>query len=142
MMLELEPKHVWRHFEALTQIPRPSGREKAAADYVISVAKEKGVEWEHSEVGNVVVRVPATPGHEKAPITVLQGHLDMVCEKNSGSLHDFNKDPLTLRVEGNVVKASGTTLGADNGTRRGHGPRAPGRAGGHPRAPGTPLHGG
>jgi dipeptidase D len=115
MMLELEPKHVWRHFEALTQIPRPSGREKAAADYVISVAKEKGVEWEQSEVGNVVIRVPAKPGHEKAPITVLQGHLDMVCEKNSSSLHDFNKDPLTLRVEGNVVKASGTTLGADNG---------------------------
>ncbi len=114
-MLEIEPKHVWRHFEALSKIPRPSGHEKAAADYVVAVAKEKGLEWERSDVGNVVIRVPAKPGKEKVPVTVLQGHLDMVCEKNSGSLHDFLKDPLALRVEGNVVKATGTTLGADNG---------------------------
>ena len=114
-MHNLEPKSVWRHFIALSQIPRPSGHEKSAAEYVISVAKERGLEWEQSEVGNVVIRVPAKPGHEKAPITVLQGHLDMVGEKNSNSFHNFLKDPLTLRLEGNVVKASGTTLGADNG---------------------------
>jgi dipeptidase D len=114
-MLDLEPKKVWEYFEALSKIPRGSGNEKAAAQFVISVAKAKGLEWEQSEVGNVVIRVPATPGHEKAPITVLQGHLDMVCEKNSGSMHNFLKDPLALRVEGNVVKATGTTLGADNG---------------------------
>jgi dipeptidase D len=114
-MLHLEPKKVWEHFETLSKIPRGSGNEKAAAQFVISVAKAKGLEWEQSEVGNVVIRVPATPGREKAPITVLQGHLDMVCEKNSGSLHNFLKDPLVLRVDGNVVKATGTTLGADNG---------------------------
>lgn len=114
-MLNLEPKNVWEHFEALSRIPRPSGHEKAAAQYVISVAKARGLEWEQSEVGNVVIRVPATAGHGNSPITVLQGHLDMVCEKNSGSLHNFSKDPLALRVDGNVVKATGTTLGADNG---------------------------
>lgn len=114
-MLNLEPKNVWEHFEALSRIPRASGHEKAAAQYVISVAKAHRLEWEQSEVGNVVIRVPATPGHESAPITVLQGHLDMVCEKNSGSMHNFAKDPLALRVEGNILKATGTTLGADNG---------------------------
>ena len=114
-MLNLEPKQVWEHFEALSRIPRASGHEKAAAQFVISVAKAHGLKWEQSEVGNVVIRVPAAVGHENAPITVLQGHLDMVCEKNSGSLHNFAKDPLTLRVDGNVVKATGTTLGADNG---------------------------
>ncbi len=114
-MLNLEPKKVWEYFEALSRIPRPSGHEKAAANWVISVAKTHGLEWEQAPVGNVVIRVPATPGHEKAPVTVLQGHLDMVCEKNSGSAHNFMKDPLALRVEGNLVKATGTTLGADNG---------------------------
>jgi dipeptidase D len=114
-MLNLEPKKVWEYFEALSRIPRPSGHEKAAAEFVISVAKAHSMEWEQSPVGNVVIRVPATPGHEKAPITVLQGHLDMVCEKNAGSAHNFLKDPLVLRAEGNIVKATGTTLGADNG---------------------------
>ncbi len=114
-MLNLEPKKVWEHFEKLSAIPRPSKHEKAAGDYVVSVAKARGMEWERDEVGNVVIRVPATKGREKAAITILQGHLDMVCEKNSGTVHDFLKDPIRLRVEGKVVKADGTTLGADNG---------------------------
>lgn len=114
-MLNLEPKSLWDYFQALSRIPRPSGHEKAAADWVVSVAKAHRLPYERSDVGNVVIRVPATPGHEKAPVTILQGHLDMVCEKNSSSNHDFLKDPLALRQEGNTVKATGTTLGADNG---------------------------
>ena len=114
-MLELEPKKVWDYFEKFSAIPRPSGREKAAGDYILSVAKAHGLERERDKVGNVLIRVPATPGRESAPVTVLQGHLDMVCEKNSNVEHDFLKDPLLLRVEGGLVKATGTTLGADNG---------------------------
>jgi dipeptidase D len=114
-MLNLEPKKVWEHFEAISRIPRPSGHEKAAGQYVICVAKAHGLAWEKDRVGNIVIRVPAAKGHERAPVTVLQGHLDMVCEKNSGTKHDFLKDPLKLRVEEKVVKATGTTLGADNG---------------------------
>jgi dipeptidase D len=114
-MLNLEPKKVWEHFEAISKIPRPSGHEKATGDYVISVAKAHKLDWMRDAVGNVVVRVPGTKGHEKAPVTILQGHLDMVCEKNTGTKHDFLKDPIRLRIEGNTVKATGTTLGADNG---------------------------
>jgi dipeptidase D len=114
-MLELEPRRVWEYFERFSAIPRPSGHEKAAGDFVLAVAKEHGLERERDKVGNVLVRVPGTPGREHAPVTVLQGHLDMVPEKNSDVEHDFLKDPLRLRVEGNTVKATGTTLGADNG---------------------------
>lgn len=114
-MLDLDPKRVWEHFWTISQIPRPSGHEEATGDYVVSVAKAKGLPVVRDEVGNIVVRVPATKGREKSMVTVLQGHLDMVCEKNAGTQHDFLNDPLKLRVEGGVVKATGTTLGADNG---------------------------
>ena len=114
-MLELEPKKVWEYFEKISAIPRPSGNEEAVARYVLAVGREHGLVTERDRAGNVVIRVPATPGREHAPITVLQGHLDMVCEKHSHVEHDFMKDPLKLRVEGNLVKATDTTLGADNG---------------------------
>jgi dipeptidase D len=114
-MLELEPKRVWEYFEKISAIPRPSGSEGAIAKYMVSVGREHGLETATDEVGNVVIRVPATPGRESAPVTVLQGHLDMVCEKHSHVMHNFDKDPLKLRVEGNLVKATDTTLGADNG---------------------------
>jgi dipeptidase D len=114
-MLKLEPKKVWEHFENLCKIPRPSGREKAAGEYLVSVAKANKVAWERDAVGNVVIRVPATKGREKAPAVILQGHTDMVCEKNSDVKHDFLKDPIRPRLLGDVVKATGTTLGADNG---------------------------
>ncbi|MEW5764710.1 MAG: aminoacyl-histidine dipeptidase [Acidobacteriota bacterium] len=114
-MLKLEPKKVWEHFENLCKIPRPSGHEKAAGEYVVSVAKAHKLEWERDAVGNVVIRVPASKGREKAPVTVLQGHTDMVCEKNSDVKHDFLRDPIRPRLVGDVVKATGTTLGADNG---------------------------
>ncbi len=114
-ILDFEPKLLWKHFDKIRQIPRCSGHEKAAADYVISVAKEHGYAYKQDSVGNVVIRVPATPGHENAPTVILQGHLDMVCEKNSDVDFDFSKDPIQLRLDGDWLMAQGTTLGADNG---------------------------
>ncbi len=114
-ILNFEPKLLWKHFDRIRQIPRCSGHEKAAAAYVISVAKAHGYEYKQDAVGNVVIRVPATPGYEKAPTVILQGHLDMVCEKNSDVDFDFSKDPIQLRVDGDWLMAQGTTLGADNG---------------------------
>ncbi len=111
----LEPKLVWEHFDAIRRIPRPSKHEEKIAAHVVDWAKEKGYEVQRDAAGNIVVRVPATPGHEKAPAIVLQGHLDMVCEKNSDVAHDFMADPIEVTVEGDWVKAVGTTLGADNG---------------------------
>jgi len=112
---ELEPRLLWKHFDEIRKIPRCSGHEKAAADYIISVAKTLGYAYKQDSVGNVVVRVPATPGHENAPTVILQGHLDMVCEKNSDVEFDFSKDPIQLRLDGDWLMAQGTTLGADNG---------------------------
>lgn len=114
-MIRKEPSLVWRYFEQLSEIPRPSGHEKAAGDWVVKVAKEHGLQYKRDKVGNVAVFIPGTRSLEKCAPVVLQGHLDMVPEKNHDSKHDFLKDPLTLVVEGDWVKAKGTTLGADNG---------------------------
>ena len=114
-MLNLKPALLWKYFEAISAIPRCSGNEKAAGDYVLSVAKAHGLKAERDAIGNVVVRKPATPGRERVAGLILQGHLDMVCEKNSDVKHDFTKDPIRLRVDGAYVKATGTSLGADNG---------------------------
>ena len=114
-LAQLEPKEVWKHFAALAQIPRPSTKEAAARDYVLSVAKKRGLTAEHDAAGNTVIRKPAHAGREKAPITLLQGHLDMVCEKNEGTAHNFDTDPIRVKREGDWLKAEGTTLGADNG---------------------------
>ncbi len=115
VLADLEPKPVWTHFEALTQIPRPSTKEAAAREYVLARAAALGLEAVHDAVGNTVVRKPAHPGRENAPMALLQGHLDMVCEKNEGTPHDFDKDPIKLVRNGDWLKAEGTTLGADNG---------------------------
>jgi dipeptidase D len=115
VLTALTPSAVWRHFEALTRIPRPSGREEAAAAYVREVAAAHGFPVESDQVGNLVVRVPASPGHESAPVVALQGHLDMVCEKNRDVAFDFLKDAIVPEVRGEWVHARGTTLGADNG---------------------------
>lgn len=111
----LNPKLVWKHFYALTQIPRPSGHEEAAAQYVVDFAKKEGLEVFRDEVGNVIVRKPATAGMENRKGVVLQGHLDMVPQKNSDKDHDFEKDPIEAYIDGDWVTANGTTLGADNG---------------------------
>ncbi len=111
----LEPKILWKHFDKIRSIPHCSGHEEKLAEYLMSYAKGKGLEAEKDRNGNVIVRVAATPGHEGAPTVVLQGHIDMVCEKNSDVAHDFSKDPIQLEFQGEWLKAKGTTLGADNG---------------------------
>ncbi len=114
-LLSLEPKLLWRHFDDIRKTPRPSKHEEKIIEHILSWAGEKGFEVRRDDVGNVVVAVPATPGHENAPTIVLQGHVDMVCEKNSDVEHDFMNDPLDVYVDGDWVKARGTTLGSDNG---------------------------
>jgi dipeptidase D len=112
---DLEPQPLWKHFDAILAIPRPSKHEERARQYVIDQAERKGLRWRQDAAGHVVVEKPASPGKEGAPIVVLQGHLDMVTEKNSGTVHDFDRDPIVPRRDGDWVKATGTTLGADNG---------------------------
>jgi dipeptidase D len=111
----LEPKNVWKHFDKIRSIPHCSGHETKLGEYLIAYAKGKNLEVEKDANGNVVIRVPATPGRENAPTVVLQGHMDMVCEKNSDVVHDFSKDPIQLEFQGEWLKAKGTTLGSDNG---------------------------
>jgi dipeptidase D len=111
----LNPKSVWHHFEAISRIPRGSGNEAAVGNYILSLAKKNKLESQKDELGNIIVRKPATAGKEKNTGVVLQGHMDMVCEKNNDTVHDFLKDPITLVKDGQWVKANGTTLGADNG---------------------------
>ena len=111
----LEPKSLWKHFEALSAIPRASRQEAAARNYVLGVATRLGLEATVDAVGNVVIRKPAAHGHEKAVMAALQGHLDMVCEQNEGGTHNFDTDPIRLVRDGDWLTAAGTTLGADNG---------------------------
>ncbi len=111
----LEPRALWKHFEDLTRIPRPSGKEAAAVAYVREIAGAHAFPVDVDAVGNIVVRVPASPGKERAPVVALQGHLDMVCEKNKNVSFDFDKDAIVPEIRGEWVHARGTTLGADNG---------------------------
>jgi len=111
----LKPEKLWDYFSRILEIPHCSGNEEELANYLMSVAEEKGFEADKDEAGNVVIRVPATEGNEDAPTVVMQGHLDMVCEKNSDVDVDFMKDGITARKEGEWITAEGTTLGADNG---------------------------
>src|SRR5512140_3277901 len=112
---KLEPKSVWKHFDALSAIPRASMKEAAARQYVLAHAARLGLEAVQDSAGNIVVRKPARPGREAAPTTALQGHLDMVCEKNEGTPHNFDTDPIRIVRDGDWLKADGTTLGSDNG---------------------------
>ncbi len=111
----LEPQRLWKHFDALAAIPRASTKEAAAREYVLSQARRLGLETVHDNVGNTIIRKPARPGRENAPMTLLQGHLDMVCEKNEGTPHNFDTDPIQVVRDGDWLKADGTTLGSDNG---------------------------
>jgi dipeptidase D len=111
----LEPRLLWKNFDAIRAIPRPSKHEERVAAHVEGWARDRGFEARRDAIGNVVVRVPATPGHEGAPTIVLQGHLDMVCEKNSDVERDFMTQGIDVAVDGDWVVARGTTLGADNG---------------------------
>ena len=115
VLASLKPTSLWTHFSELLRIPHCSGNEKALGDYVISVAKRNNLSWNRDRVGNVVVSKPAAAGHEQAAGVILQGHLDMVCEKNSDVSHDFAKDPIAPEINGDWVGTKGTTLGSDNG---------------------------
>jgi dipeptidase D len=111
----LEPRPVWSHFGDLTRIARPSKHEEAAREHVLAWATERGLETRVDDEGNVVVRVPSTPGRERAPAVVLQAHLDMVCERDPESPYDPRAGRINVLHEGDWVLAEGTTLGADNG---------------------------
>ena len=111
---DLQPKAVFEIFDQITRIPRPSKKEEKIRKYLLDFAKEHGIEAVADKTGNVIMRKPATPGHENAPTVILQGHMDMVCESNDKSF-DFENQPIQTIVDGEWVRANGTTLGADNG---------------------------
>jgi len=112
---DLKPEALWRHFDQILTIPRGSKNEEQMRRYVAGVADRLGLAVQGDGAGNLVVVKPASPGREGAPVTILQAHLDMVNEKNSDVDHDFTRDPLVPRRDGDFLKATGTTLGADNG---------------------------
>ena len=111
----LEPKAIWSHFYALTQIPRPSKKEAEVIAYMKTFGEDLGLETIVDEVGNVIIKTPATPGYENRKTVVLQGHLDMVPQKNSDKAFNFDTDPIVSLIDGEWVTADGTTLGSDNG---------------------------
>lgn len=111
----IEPKEVFKYFEDISKIPRASKEEKQISDYLLNFAKTLNLEVVQDEQLNIYMRKKATPGYENGKTVILQGHMDMVCEKNDGTIHDFKKDPLKLRVIDGKIYATDTTLGADNG---------------------------
>jgi len=111
----LQPQALWRYFYELNQIPRESKHEQAVGQWVIGVARKLGLSYKQDKAGSIVISKPATSGAEHLTGVVLQGHLDMVCEKNKDTVHDFRNDPIDMVVDGDFVRARGTTLGADNG---------------------------
>ncbi|MBU2649862.1 MAG: aminoacyl-histidine dipeptidase [Bacteroidetes bacterium] len=114
-ILDLEPKGLWKNFYDLTQIPRPSKHEEKIRQFMLDFGENLGLETFEDKVGNVIIRKPATPGMENKKGVILQGHIDMVPQKNSSKNHDFTKDAIDAWIDGDWVKAKGTTLGADNG---------------------------
>ena len=105
----------WEQFDAITRVPRPSKKEEKIREYLVRFAADHGIECHTDKIGNVVMRKPATPGYEQRSKVILQSHMDMVCEKNSGVEFDFSRDAIRTRIEGEWVRAEGTTLGADDG---------------------------
>lgn len=111
----LAPQKVWEHFYSLTQIPRPSGYMQPVTEFLLAFGKALQLESFTDEIGNVIIRKPATPGMENRKGVILQAHMDMVPQNNEDVVHDFQKDPIQAFIDGDWVKAKGTTLGADNG---------------------------
>ena len=112
---KLEPKLVWELFDAITRVPRPSKKEEKIREFLVDFAKKHNIDYQTDETSNVVMRVPGTKGYENRPCVILQSHMDMVCEKNSDTAFDFDKDPIRTKIVDGWVKAEGTTLGADDG---------------------------
>lgn len=115
ILANLEPKSLFKFFEEILSIPRPSKHEEKMTEYLINWAKERNLEYVSDEIGNVIIRKGATKGKENSPWVCLQSHIDMVCEKNSDKDFDFEKDAIVPKIEGEWLKADGTTLGADDG---------------------------
>ncbi|MGL6198037.1 MAG: aminoacyl-histidine dipeptidase [Lachnospiraceae bacterium] len=115
VLADMEPVKVFQYFEEISSIPRGSGNEKAISDYLVSFAKEHDLEVIQDETMNVIIKKPGTKGYEESPGVVLQGHMDMVCEKSPDNSHDFMTDPIQLKVVDDMLYADGTTLGGDNG---------------------------
>lgn len=115
VLKDLNPSLVFKYFEEISQIPRGSGNEKQISDFLLNFAKELNLEVIQDDSLNILIRKPASKGYENCPGVILQGHMDMVCEKNKDVEHDFEKDPLGLRIVDDMIYANGTTLGADNG---------------------------
>lgn len=111
----IEPKRVFYYFEQLSQIPRCSYNEQNASNYIRDIGKKLGLETIQDDLFNIIIRKPATSGYEDSEGVIIQGHMDMVCEKEDDSNHDFQKDPIELEIDGDYVRANKTTLGADNG---------------------------
>ena len=111
----LAPELVWNIFDQITKVPRPSKKEEKIRQWLVDFAKQHNIEYHLDATGNILMRKPATPGYEDHQTIVMQGHIDMVCEKNSDVDHDFENDPIETIIDGDWVKANGTTLGADNG---------------------------
>ena len=111
----LQPQAVWKNFDLLTQVPRPSGHLEKVQKFLLDWAKEKGVAAFQDEAGNIIMRKPATPGMEDRKYVTLQGHMDMVPQKTPDSPHDFENDPIEAYIDGEWVRARNTTLGADDG---------------------------
>lgn len=115
MITDLQPSAIWHYFHQITQIPRPSKKEERILAYLLDFARQHNLEARQDKAGNVVITKPATTGKEDVPTVILQSHVDMVCEKNSDVTHDFDNDPIETIIDGDWIKANGTTLGADNG---------------------------
>lgn len=111
----LNPQNVWKHFYSLTRVPRPSGHLKAVTEFLLNFGRSLNLESFTDEAGNVIIKKPATPGMENRKGVILQAHMDMVPQKNNETVHDFEKDPIETYIDGEWVKAKGTTLGADDG---------------------------
>lgn len=114
-LVGIKPERVFYHFEEISKIPRESYNEKAISDYLVEFGKKLNLETYQDKYYNVILRRKASEGYEDAPGIIIQGHMDMVCEKENDSNHDFKKDPIDLIVDGNRLKANKTTLGGDNG---------------------------
>lgn len=111
----LKPEKVFYYFEEISKIPRGSGNEQAISDYLVEFGKKLNLETYQDKYNNVIIRKKAAPGYENYPGIIIQGHMDMVCEKENDSDHDFEKDPIDIVVDGNIITANKTTLGGDNG---------------------------
>lgn len=114
-IINLKPECIWKNFHGLTQVPRPSGHLEKVQQFLLDFGKQAGVETFKDEAGNIVMRKPATPGMENRKTVILQAHMDMVPQKEKESAHNFETDPIQTYIDGEWVKAKGTTLGADNG---------------------------